>query len=121
MGPRRGNASAGGSSEFSVASPRRRGMKPIMNFEGYLGTDGEAPSDLIGLVDAHFHPGGRSWDKTADQLEGPPTSDAGSMRPAMLRAHLRGVGTSAVGAPRGEMGPLLVANVLLASRFLMKT
>ncbi len=60
--------------------------------------------DLIGLVDAHFHPGGRSWDKTADQLEGPPTSAVGSVKPAKLRPHLLGDGTSVVGVPWGRMG-----------------
>ncbi len=119
MNPSLGIESAGGSSESSMASPPRRGLEPTMNFEDYLGLHGRTPLELIGLVDAHFHPGGRSWDETADQTEGSPTNDVDSMRPAILRAHLRGTCTSAVGVPRGVMGPLSAVNMSLACKSLL--
>ncbi len=104
-----GSESEGELSESLMALPPRRGMETITDSEGLANLHGSTPSSMIGQVDALFHIGGRSLDKTADRMEGWPTSDAGSTPPVILRALLCGTFTSAVGVPRGGMGPLLVA------------
>ncbi len=107
--PSQASTSAGELPRILKAVQRWRRRDPITNAEDFVDLHGSAPSCMIGQVDPLFLIGVMSLDRTKGLTEGWPASDVGSTTLTDLPALLRGTFASAVGVPRGGMGPLRVA------------